>query len=146
MSQYANFYAHKYGVFISLGSFHAGSIQYDTVHGFAPWEKLNVCSEQLIKEFLNNIKEEKTSIKERINQFTDMIYSVERANNPLEEKIDTIDSLYESLAEEKELLNEAAEGEAFFNFLSEILYDGNDTVEVLVGIECYNPTEEDVVR
>jgi hypothetical protein len=144
MSTYINFFVKDKNseTFIPLGEYSRNSIYFRMFEAYAPWEK--------VKKIDNNRldmakKECAEAIEHLINEkdkITEKKYFVSKLKLPLNEILEEYNELvdeYDTLEEERKSYTAALYKLLTFEDVNS--YEDN---ELYVGIECYEPTKEDI--
>lgn len=146
MSTYVNFFVKDKNseTFIPLGEFSRNSVYFRMFEDYAPWEKVKIidshkldiakkqCAEA-IEHFIN----EKDKIAEKKRFVSSLILSLDEILAAYNELVDEYDAL------EEERKSYTAALYKFLTFEDINSYEDN---ELYVGIECYEPTIDDIDR
>lgn len=143
MSQYISYYLKdKHNNFICLGSFSRSHALYVD---YAPYEKITEFNCKKLGFYREDIKSTIDAYNKMKARRDKEFETVKTFNNPVEEKFiamqsiyDEIEALYESIEELEFSLN-------FLNFIERVVEE-NEGSKLYYGIECYEPTMEDIVE
>lgn len=145
MSTYVNFFVKDKNseTFIPLGEYSRNSIYFKIFEGYAPWEKvtkidnnkLNTAKEQCAEAIEHFINE-----KDKIGEKKYFISSLKLPLDEILEKYNELVDEYDALEEERKSYTAALYKLLTFEDINS--YEDN---ELYVGIECYEPTVDDIV-
>ena len=141
MSCYIYFFVRKNDTFVLLDSFSRNSIVFQEFES-APWEKVSKLNLNLIEQaqnsFCGEIKELKNEIKKNKGVIKDILKAgIGQAGNE-----EYVYGLQKDIDEYKANIALYKRAVYFMSFVKNIAeFDGN---EIYYGMECYDPTLEDV--
>lgn len=161
MSAYIHFFIRGGNQFYPIGTFCRSSEIYQICmeNGFGyVWEQITPITKEKLtyidKAIANRLKE----TDENINDYEDMIASIAKMDNSIEEKMSAIMNSKETIADFKETKEEILQAQGFINTLFDILEEAEDTKYdddesrhidankyLYVGIECAYPTVDDII-
>jgi len=145
MSTYVNFFVKDKNseTFIPLGEYSRNSIYFKIFEGYAPYE----CVRKIDYSMLNKAKERCTEEIESLINERNKIDELKRFISSLERPLDEILEKYDELIKECDALEEERKSytAALYRLLTfEDIMSYADN-ELYVGIECYEPTVDDIV-
>lgn len=148
MSEYAHFFIRHKNEFIPLGTYGRSTFTFDTVHHYAPWEKIKVVTTQVLDNFIQDANEYIQECEKRRQNYEQRKQLIATFNNSINEKMDVIHDCDESIEELTDLINEAVDTCALFRFFRYRIVTASDNPNdcLYVGLEISKPTLEDVIH
>lgn len=145
MSTYVNFFVKDKNseTFIPLGEYSRNSIYFKIFEGYAPYENVRKIDNSMLNRAKEQCTEEIESVineRNKIDELKRFISSLERPLNEILEKYDELIKECDALEEERKSYTAALY--RLLTFEDIMSYEDN---ELYVGIECYEPTIDDIV-
>lgn len=145
MSAYVNFFVkHKNDdKFIHIGDYSRNSEIYAVFEDFVPYEKIVLVTPHILGKAQERIKEKYEATSKAIDSLYEKLDFVEKVTGvSLEAKISEYDEIKELIEDGKDELDCYSAALCRTYIIEDIMsYPDN---EVYAGIECYEPTEEDI--
>ena len=138
MSQYVNFFARHDKEFVPIASYSRSTEAYKAVN--APYESLREIKEDELREIAERLRIAKNFAKTQIDRENRKIKLIFSANNSLDDKLDAVEKIQETIKEYEEESSALAAFATEFIFMANMTYDNT----IYVGIEIDEPTEEDI--
>lgn len=152
MSAYIHFFIRNDEAFMPIGVYSRVDSIYQYFDEYTPWEKIKPVTRGLLNKVRDDVNEDMLQVQQTHDRAKEMKEWVATLNNSLEEKIECIHNIEETLEDCCETLENYNRVKQYLNFLDDII----DSVEYVkhidhkaylyVGIEVGNPTSEDIVR
>ena len=145
MSTYVNFFVKDKNseTFIPLGEFSRNSIYFKLFEGYAPWETVKKIDNNRLDMAKKECAEEIEHLINEKDKIAEKKYFVSNLKLPLDEILEKYNELvdeYDALEEERKSYTAALYKLLTFEDIN--FYEDN---ELYVGIECYEPTVDDIV-
>lgn len=153
MSQYIHFYVRNNNNFLPIGTFCRSSFIYSIVNRElnVPYEKIMALSGESIGTCLRAARHDLDLLKRRIENYRKEKELIASFNNSVEDKLAAIDDINKMIEDDEYEISFLESAVGFFNTLGiiydDIKYEDNfdEKNYLYCGIECYRPTEEDIV-
>lgn len=148
MSEYAHFFLRHNDEFIPLGTYSRSTFTFETVHRYAPWEKIRVITTQVLDNFIEETKDYIQECEKRRQNYEQRKQLIATFNNSIDEKMEVIHDCDESIEELTDLINEAVDTRALLWFFRYRMIPASDNPNnrLYVGLEISKPTMEDIVN
>ena len=148
MSEYAHFFIRHRDEFIPLGTYSRSTFTFDTVHHYAPWEKIKVVTTQVLDNFIQDTNEYIQECEKRRQNYEQRKQLIATFNNSIDEKMDVIHDCDEGIEELTDLINEAVDTRALLRFFRYRMITASDNPNdcLYVGLEISKPTLEDIMH
>lgn len=145
MSTYVNFFVKDKNseTFIPLGEYSRNSIYFKLFESYAPYENVRKIDNSMLNRAKEQCTEEIESVineRNKIDELKRFISSLERPLNEILEKYNELIKECDALEEERKSYTAAIYRLLTFEDINS--YEDN---ELYVGIECYEPTIDDIV-
>lgn len=151
MSSYVHFFVRKDDVFCPIGTFSRNSGYYQAFYHYLPYEKCRSISSNLLVTIRTEIKKVIKDNEKYIKNLEESKKEVSSFNNSVEEKIEVISDLINSIQELEADNEELKDVCAFTRFLDNVMEEaictdtGTDKY-IYAGIECPEPTIDDLIE
>lgn len=154
MSSYVNFYLKKDNVFCPLASFSRLTKYYQKFSPYLPYEKCVAITKDLLASIKNEVILDILMCNASIKEAEKMNEFLKNSNDPLESKVTFFLENNRSIRGEEMEKTDLENLSHFIDFLFIIIdeaedyhgYSINPEGYIYGGIECYDPTEEDIVK
>lgn len=154
MSSYVNFYLKKDNVFCPLASFSRLTKYYQKFSPYLPYEKCAAITKDLLSSIKNEVILDTLMCNASIKEAEKMNEFLKNSNDPLESKVTFFLENNRSIRGEEMEKTDLENLSHFIDFLLIIIdeaedyhgYSINPEGYIYGGIECYDPTEEDIVK
>ena len=148
MSEYAHFFIRHKDEFIPLGTYGRSTFTFDTVHHYAPWEKIKVVTTQVLDNFIQDTNEYIQECEKRRQNYEQRKQLITTFNNSIDEKMGVIHDCDEGIEELTDLINEAVDTRALLRFFRYRMITASDNPNdcLYVGLEISKPTLEDIMH
>lgn len=152
MSSYVNFFLKKDNVFCPIASFSRSTQYYRKFSPYLPYGKCMAITRELLTSIKNEVIFDIHLSDMHIKELEKMNEFLKGSNDPLESKVVFFLENNQSIREEEMEKTDIENLSHFIDFLLIIIYEAEDYHDInfeeyiYAGIECYSPTEEDIVK
>ena len=153
MSAYIQFFIRNNEAFMPIGTYCRSSAIYQAFDEYIPWEKIRPITEPLLRKIYSNVIDDIREYTDHIDKTKEHRAFIATFNNPMDEKIEMLDSIEEILGEYEEGLEQLNTVKSYIHFLNDIIeaVEFEDSIDennyLYAGIEVgISPTVEDIVQ
>lgn len=136
MSEYVTFYLYHKEEFLEIGSFSRNSFMYNSVGEFIRYGKCALLTEKLITDIVQDLMETKEIFQKTAEQRRDRINFIKECNNSLDEKMDMLIDVQQTVKENEEDLCEIERASQFLHFINMLVKNSSYTSLENVGLYC----------
>jgi len=121
MSSYVNFYLRVNDVFAPIGSYSRNSEIYKAIEHYSIYGKIIPLKYDMIKSILEDIEQSISNVQATIQKDNETCHLVMSSQNSLAEKLDTIHTIKDGIADAYKLIEELQFAYALFHIYEDIL-------------------------
>lgn len=140
MSQYLNFFVYHDKTFVPIADYSRSTKVYEEVQ--APYEKIREIKRNELEAVSARLRAGKDFANSQIKEFKKKINIISMANNPLEEKLEAINQVFEDIGWYEDEIKTLERYAVEMNFIANMTYNDD---KIFAGVEISDPTEQDIV-